>query len=152
MNGKRTVLFILLGFWVARGFAAGSVPADYQPEAQRLTQAATNSLFGFSRLATMCDTFGPRFTGSKNLESAIDWCLAEMKKDGFLNVRGEEVTVPRWVRGSESIELLLPRRRKMPMLGLGGSIGTPPEGIMADVLVVSGFDDLKNRASEVKGK
>ena len=100
----------------------------------------------------MCDTFGPRFTGSKNLEAAIDWCLAEMKKDGFLNVRGEEVTVPRWVRGSESIELLLPRRREMPMLGLGGSIGTPPEGIMADVLVVSGFDDLKNRASEVKGK
>ena len=152
MNVKRTVLFILLGFWVARGFAAGSEPADYQPEAQRLTQAATNSLFGFSRLATMCDTFGPRFTGSKNLEAAIDWCLAEMKKDGFLNVRGEEVTVPRWVRGSESIELLLPRRREMPMLGLGGSIGTPPEGIMADVLVVSGFDDLKNRASEVKGK
>ena len=68
-----------------------------------------------------------------------------MKKDGFLNVRGEEVTVPRWVRGSESIELLLPRRRELPMLGLGGSVGTPPEGIMADVLVVTGFDDLKNR-------
>ena len=87
MNWKRTLLFIPLGFGVAYGFAAGSEPVDYRPEAQRLTQAATNSLFGFSRLATMCDTFGPRFTGSKNLEEAIDWCLAEMKKDGFLNVR-----------------------------------------------------------------
>ena len=145
MNWKRTLLFIPLGFGVAYGFAAGSEPVDYRPEAQRLTQAATNSLFGFSRLATMCDTFGPRFTGSKNLEEAIDWCLAEMKKDGFLNVRGEEVTVPRWVRGSESIELLSPRRRELPMLGLGGSVGTPPEGIMAEVLVVTGFDDLKNR-------
>ena len=152
MNLQRLFLFLSLGLVVATGFAAGSAPADYQPEAQRLTQAATNSLFGFSRLATMCDTFGPRFTGSKNLESAIDWCLAEMIKDGFLNVRGEEVTVPRWVRGSESIELLLPRRREMPMLGLGGSVGTPPEGIMADVLVVTGFDDLKNRTPEVKGK
>lgn len=152
MNWKRTLLFIPLGFGVAYGFAAGSEPVDYRPEAQRLTQAATNSLFGFSRLATMCDTFGPRFTGSKNLEEAIDWCLAEMKKDGFLNVRGEEVTVPRWVRGSESIELLSPRRRELPMLGLGGSVGTPPEGIMAEVLVVTGFDDLKNHASEAKGK
>ncbi|RTZ71883.1 MAG: peptidase M28 family protein, partial [Candidatus Neomarinimicrobiota bacterium] len=99
MNLQRLFLFLSLGLVVATGFAAGSAPADYQPEAQRLTQAATNSVFGFSRLTTLCDTFGPRFTGSKNLESAIDWCLAEMKKDGFQHVRGEEVIVPRWVRG-----------------------------------------------------
>ena len=117
-----------------------------------MTQAATNSVFGFTRLATMCDTFGPRFTGSKNLEDAIDWCLTEMKKDGFKNVRGEAVKVPRWVRGSESVEMISPRYRKLPMLGLGGSIGTPKEGITAEVLVVSGFDDLKKRAAEAKGK
>ena len=100
----------------------------------------------------MCDTFGPRFTGSKNLEDAIDWCLAEMKKDGFKNVRGEAVRVPRWVRGKESAEMIAPRHRKLPMLGLGGSIGTPKEGITAEVLVVSGFDELKKRAAEAKGK
>ena len=152
MNLKRLLLCLPFGLAAAGAFAAGSTPADYQPEAQRLTQAATNSLFGFTRLATMCDTFGPRFTGSKNLESAIDWGLAEMKHDGFQNVRGEEVIVPRWVRGNESVELLSPRRRTLPMLGLGGSVGTPPGGITADVLVVTGFDDLKNRVAEAKGR
>ncbi len=152
MNLKRLLLCLPFGLALAGAFAAGRVPADYQPEAQRLMHAATNSLFGFTRLATMCDTFGPRFTGSKNLESAIDWCLAEMKNDGFQNVRGEEVIVPRWVRGNESVELLSPRRRKLPMLGLGGSVGTPPEGITADVLVVTGFNDLKNRVAEAKGR
>ena len=152
MNLKRLLLCLPFGLALAGVFAAGRVPADYQPEAQRLMHAATNSLFGFTRLATMCDTFGPRFTGSKNLESAIDWCLAEMKNDGFQNVRGEEVIVPRWVRGNESVELLSPRRRKLPMLGLGGSVGTPPEGITADVLVVTGFNDLKNRVAEAKGR
>ena len=152
MNLKRLLLCLPFGLASAGAFAAGSTPADYQPEAQRLIQAATNSLFGFTRLATMCDTFGPRFTGSKNLESAIDWCLAEMKHDGFQNVRGEEVIVPRWVRGNESVELLSPRRRTLPMLGLGGSVGTPPGGITADVLVVTGFDDLKNRIAEAKGR
>ena len=152
MNLKRLLLCLPFGLASAGAFAAGSTPADYQPEAQRLIQAATNSLFGFTRLATMCDTFGPRFTGSKNLESAIDWCLAEMKNDGFQNVRGEEVIVPRWVRGNESVELLSPRRRKLPMLGLGGSVGTPPGGITADVLVVTGFNDLKNRVAEAKGR
>jgi carboxypeptidase Q len=38
------------------------------------------------------------------------------------------------------------------MLGLGGSIGTPPEGITADVLVVRTFAELSNRVSEAKGK
>jgi len=152
MNLKRLLLCLPFGLALAGAFAAGRVPADYQPEAQRLMHAATNSLFGFTRLATMCDTFGPRFTGSKNLESAIDWCLAEMKNDGFQNVRGEEVIVPRWVRGNESVELLSPRHRKLPMLGLGGSVGTPPGGITADVLVVTGFNDLKNRVAEAKGR
>ncbi len=134
------------------GFTAGNLPSDYTPESQRLIQVATNSVFGFSRLAALCDKFGPRFTGTKNLEDAIDWCLSEMEKDGFKNVRGEEVIVPRWVRGNESVELIQPRSRKLPMLGLGGSVGTPPEGITADVLVVSGFDDLKKRSEEAKGK
>ena len=149
---QRVWILLAFGFGVAGGLAAGNTPDDYQAEAQRLTQAATNSVFGFARLAEMCDTFGPRFTGSKNLEDAIDWCLAEMKKDGFNNVRGEEVKVPRWVRGKESVEMISPRYRKLPMLGLGGSIGTPKEGIMAELLVVSGFDELKKRATEAKGK
>ena len=103
MKFTKLIFFAALGLGAADAFAAGDSPKDYQLEAQRLTQAATNSLFGFTRLATMCDTFGPRFTGSKNLEDAIDWCLAEMKKDGFKNVRGEAVRVPRWVRGRESV-------------------------------------------------
>jgi hypothetical protein len=34
----------------------------------------------------------------------------------------------------------------MPILGLGRSIGTPPEGILGEVFVVSSFDDLKANA------
>jgi carboxypeptidase Q len=124
--------------------------ADEVPD--KLMEAETNSDFAYQRLARLCDTFGPRFSGTTNLEAAIDWALAQMKTDGLENVHGEEVMVPHWVRGAESAELLEPRTRRLPMLGLGGSIATPPEGITAEVLVVKSFADLTGRAGEAAGK
>src|SRR5208282_2942691 len=126
--------------------------SGYQSSAGRLIRAATETDFAFRRLAELCDRFGPRFSGTTNLEAAIDWALAQMKSDGLENVHGEEAMVPHWVRGAESAELLEPRTRRLPMLGLGGSIATPPEGITAEVLVVRSFADLTERAAEATNK
>jgi carboxypeptidase Q len=48
--------------------------------------------------------------------------------------------------------MILPRARALPMLGLGGSIATPPGGIRAELIVVSSFDELERRADEAQGK
>ena len=50
------------------------------------------------------------------------------------------------------MELISPRPEILAGPGLGGSIGTPPEGIRAEVLVVESFADLEARASEAEGK
>ncbi len=75
-----------------------------------------------------------------------------MKRDGLQKVRGEQVMVPRWVRGEERADIISPRAAPLPMLALGGSIGTPPNGITAEVLVVSSFDDLSAKAAKARGK
>lgn len=126
--------------------------ASPEAGAQQLITAATTSTNAYTRLGYLCDIFGPRFSGSTNLESAIDWILAEMKRDGFQNVRGEPVMVPRWVRGTESAEILSTRRQSLPMLGLGGSIATPTNGITAPVLVVKSFEELTNRRTDAIGR
>jgi carboxypeptidase Q len=125
---------------------------QFAPVAERLIAAATADSAAWNRLAELTDTYGHRFSGSASLEQAIDWVIAQMKADGLQNVRGEPVMVPRWVRGHESAELLAPRYLKLPMLGLGGSSGTPAGGITAEVLVVTSFDDLQARAAEARGK
>jgi carboxypeptidase Q len=149
LDMKRLIYPICIAAWLGLACAPFRQPAS---PTQQLIGAATNSDFAWQRLARMCDTFGPRFSGTTNLEAAIDWVLDEMRQDGLDNVHGEEVAVPHWVRGEESAELLEPRLRKLPMLGLGGSIATPPDGITAEVLVVRSLSDLHERAREAVGK
>src|SRR4026207_2045333 len=104
----------------------------YRDVAARMIGDALSSTFAWDRLALMGDTFGHRLSGSKGLEDAIQWAVAEMKKDGLENVHTEPVTVPHWVRGRESAEITSPRQRPLVMLGLGNSIGTPADGVDAE--------------------
>ncbi len=130
-----------------------SVEKQYGATAERIIGAAlADSGAAWDRLARFTDYSGNRFTGSAALERGIDWVLAEMKKDGLDSVHGEPAMVPHWVRGKESVTMVQPRIANLPMLGLGGSIGTPQGGITAQVMVVSTFDELTRRASEAKGK
>jgi len=149
---SRLVLSLALLVAVPRIVPAQAVADQYRATAARIIARATQDSAAWNRLATLTETFGSRFSGSEPLERAIDWVLAEMKRDGLDNVRGEPAMVPHWVRGAESAELVEPRRQPLPMLGLGGSIATPPGGITADVMVVTSYDDLKARAAEAKGK
>jgi carboxypeptidase Q len=125
---------------------AQAAPAD------RLIDAALKDSTDWNRFAEMVDTFGNRPAGSASLERAIDWIVAQMKKDGLENVHTEPVMVPHWVRGRESATLLAPHRAPLHMLGLGRSVGTPAGGITAPVLVVSDFADLHAHAARAKGK
>lgn len=130
----------------------GALPEPLLKDLDRLVGSITNSTAGWQRLATLCDTFGSRFTGSTNLEGALDWILGQLNQDGFSNVHGEPVTVPHWVRGEESAELISPRAESLPMLGLGGSIATPRGGITAPVLVVHTMEELRQRKQDAVGK
>ncbi|MEO5580251.1 MAG: M20/M25/M40 family metallo-hydrolase [Gemmatimonadaceae bacterium] len=132
--------------------SATPIADGYRAVANRLIDAALADSAAWNRTARLTDTFGHRLSGSQSLESALDWILAQMKGDGLENVRGEPVTVPRWVRGEESVVLVRPRAQKLNMIGLGRSVGTPRGGITAPVLVVTSFADLDARASQAKGK
>ena len=150
----RTALILVAAVIAASPTAAAQQPieAATRAAADRLIDAALADSAAWNRIALLTDTFGPRFTGTPALERAIDWVLAEMRRDSLENVRGEPVQVPNWNRGVESLELRSPRRTMLRMLGLGGSIGTPARGITAPVLVVTSYDDLKARAAEARGK
>ena len=143
--------FASLFFFISTSIAE-TIPEKYQDVADKLISASLSDSTAYNRLAYICDTFGPRLSGSKNLENAIDWVLAEMEKDGLSNVHGERVKVPVWIRGKESAKLIKPFAKDLAILGLGGSISTPRQGICREVIVVDSFEELEQRKDEVRGK
>jgi carboxypeptidase Q len=125
---------------------------SYRETARRIIAESTSSRFAWERLAELGDTFGHRLSGSASLEAAIEWTAAQMKQDGLEHVRLDPVMVPHWVRGAESLEITAPHPGSLAMLGLGNSVGTPAEGITADLLIVKSFRELDSAGDQARGR
>lgn len=138
-------LTLLMCVSVAAVSTAQPLTETYRETAAKIIDAALTDTGGYEKLSYLCDRFGNRLSGSAALEQAIVWAAAQMKKDGLEHVVTPAVKVPHWVRGKESAELTGPVHKPLHMSGLGGSIGTRKDGITAEVLSVSSFDDLEAR-------
>ena len=140
-------------FAACAGAQGPSLAVTYKPAADKLISASLSDGEGYANLAYLCDHIGKRISGSEPLARAIVWATDLMKKDGLQNVHTQAATVPHWVRGRESGEIVAPVTKPLHMLGLGMSVGTPPGGITAEVVVVPDFAALdKLGAAGVRGK
>jgi carboxypeptidase Q len=154
----RTVLALALFVTLALATTQRSVYGSnstwldaYREPASRLIGEALSDTFAWRRLSVLTDTIGNRLSGSPQLEQAVQWALEEMKRDGLENVHAEPAMVPKWIRGAESAEIVEPSHHSIVMLGLGGSVATPPEGIEAELMVVRSFEELDTNASRANG-
>lgn len=107
---------------------------------------------GYETLAHLTDDIGPRLSGSKGAEQAVQWTTQRFR-DWGIDVRNERVMVPHWVRGVETAKLVSHNDRTIIVTALGGSVATPAAGITADVVEVSSFDELATLGREkIRGK
>ncbi|HJW09336.1 MAG TPA: M20/M25/M40 family metallo-hydrolase [Holophagaceae bacterium] len=148
---------ILIPLFLASGLA-GQVPADISAVLAkgaelrpRIAQEAKQSGAAYRKLADLCDLAGNRLSGSPGLARAVALVQEQLRAEG-LTVWTEPVKVPHWVRGRESAEMTAPLPARLGMLGIGSSVGTPRDGITAEVLVVGSFEELEKRSAEAKGR
>lgn len=144
---------------ISSSFAHDDSPASTQPvskhyeeQAKKIIDAALAGNDAWKKMEELCDGIGHRLSGSPSLERAVAWAVATMKADGQENVRAEKVMVPKWVRGEESLAMIEPYRYSLVMFGLGGSVGTPAEGITAEVLVVADEKELEAAGEKARGR
>jgi carboxypeptidase Q len=127
-------------------------------ELKKLQQSALKSNYAYEQTAYLTNNIGPRLSGSPQAARAVEYVAAEMRKLG-LRVQLQELKVPHWVRGEERAELIQfegmakDTTQKIVLTALGGSVPTPPNGLVAEVVVVDDFDELQKLGRRnVEGK
>lgn len=137
---------VLLGAALPDARTAAAEPAG--PAAA----AADTTTFAWHALTDLCDLVGGRVAGSPEMARAVDWAVATLRAAGFDSVWTEPVTVPVWRRGREWARCTAPFEFDLHACALGLSDGTGPDGLEAELLVVSSFDELELRGEEARGR
>jgi hypothetical protein len=108
-----------------------------------LREEALRSNLAYQLLESLTTEVGPRLAGTPGDLAAVAWSRRKFTELEFSNIRTPEVIVPRWVRGEASLDVLAPFPQNMVTLALGGSIGTPDEGIVAPIAMVRDIPALQ---------
>lgn len=110
----------------------------------------------YQLLDELCNDIGARLSGSEGAEKAVQWGKKVMEAYGFDRVYLQEVMVPHWERGDkEQVHILNTSDGivELNALAIGGSVGTPPEGITAEVIEVHSLDEVEELGREkIEGK
>ncbi|MDZ7290086.1 MAG: M20/M25/M40 family metallo-hydrolase [candidate division KSB1 bacterium] len=108
------------------------------------------------RLLAELTKLGPRLSGSPQAAAAVEWSRHAMQRLGFQNVRLQEIMVPHWERGpieeAAIINSNIVGTVPLTVCALGGSIATPEMGIVAEVVEVKSFEELKALGKKAEGK
>ena len=138
--------------WTAPPQASAADQLNFPPlllqQLSAIKAAALNDDYAYRQVAHLTEDIGPRPSGSPQAHAAAEYVAGELRKLG-LEVRLQPVTVPHWVRGAETAALVeYPgmvegTMQKIVLTALGGSSSTPADGLTADVVAVSTFEELQ---------
>ncbi|MEQ6166356.1 M28 family peptidase [Ekhidna sp. MALMAid0563] len=110
----------------------------------------------YENLRYLCKEIGHRLSGSPEAAAAVEFTKQLMESYGFDTVYLQPVMVPHWVRGKKEVVRALDSEKhgtfEMNALALGNSVGTGPDGVLAEVVEVSGIDEVNKLGKKVEGK
>lgn len=154
MHKKRPFLLYLIVTGLL--FTASSLSAQ-KPDAiiRSIFDEALTDRTAYNELEYLCKNTKGRLPGSPAAAEAVEYTRQQLIRAGADTVWLQKVQVPGWERGKESCTILSPvlGNADLSITALGLSIGTDEDGIIAGVVEVKGFDDLKKLGRDaIQGK
>jgi hypothetical protein len=134
---------IWLTVFIALCVGATQAAADpLRSGAEAVRDRALKDPTAYNYVESLSVEVGPRLAGSEAAARARDWAVVKLTSLGFAKVHVEPFPITAWLRGPEDAEIVSPRPQKLAIIGLGGSVPTPPEGVEGDVALFHTYADL----------
>jgi len=124
--------------------AATGLDAKAISTAESLRERAMAGSEAWSVVESLTTEVGPRLAGTEADARAVAWAEAKFKAMGFDKVYLEPVTFPVWLRHHERAEVLSPFPQPLVITALGGSIGTGPTPLEAEVVEFADLAALRD--------
>lgn len=120
-----------------------------------ISKEILNSGKSYTELHELTKNIGHRLSGSESYEKAVKWAEQKLRDAGADKVWLQEVMIPVWVRGKESLQIKSSngKWKNLKMLSLGNSEGTGGKDVSGEVIMVRSMDEYEKLSPEkVKDK
>lgn len=147
----KKLLFIsfLLPFFLQAQFQKDSI------QFKKISDEILMNSNAYENLRELTKGIGNRLSGSANYELAVKWAEEKLKEAGAEKIWLQEVKVPVWVRGEETLNVQIGNKswQNINFLSLGNSHGTNGKDLEADVIMVNSLEEFGKLSShQVKDK
>ncbi|KUJ52885.1 M20/M25/M40 family metallo-hydrolase [Chryseobacterium sp. JAH] len=121
----------------------------------RISTEILNKGKAYNELRDLTKNIGHRLSGSEAYEKSVKWAEQKLKEAGADKVWLQEVMIPVWERGKESLQVKMNdgKWKSLKMLSLGNSEGTQGKDVSGEIIMVKSFAEYeKLPAEKVKDK
>ncbi|MBP1164367.1 hypothetical protein JOE44_001251 [Chryseobacterium sp. PvR013] len=137
------------------GMAAFGQSKEDSIQFRKISTEILNNGKGYTELRELTKNIGHRLSGSEAYEKSVKWAEQKLRDAGADKVWLQEVMVPVWVRGKESLHIQASngKWKSLKMLSLGNSEGTGGKDISGEIIMVKSMEEYdKLPAEKVKDK
>ncbi|MDR6461797.1 M28 family peptidase [Chryseobacterium sediminis] len=122
---------------------------------KKISTEILNNGKGYNELRELTKTIGNRLSGSEAYEKSVQWAAQKLRDAGADKVWLQDVMIPVWVRGKESLHIQTSngKWKSIKMLSLGNSEGTNGKDISGEIIMVKSLEEYDQLPEEkVKDK
>jgi len=122
---------------------------------KKISTEILNNGKGYTELRELTKNIGHRLSGSEAYEKSVKWAEQKLRDAGADKVWLQEVMIPVWERGKESLNIKTSngKWKSLKMLSLGNSEGTGGKDVSGEIIMVKSMEEYdKLTAEKVKDK
>lgn len=137
------------------GMAAFGQSKEDSVQFSKISTEILNNGKGYTDLKDLTKNIGHRLSGSPAYEKSVKWAEQKLREAGADKVWLQEVMVPVWTRGKESLQIKTSdgQWKNLKMLSLGNSEGTGGKDVSGEIIIVKSMEEYdKLPADQVKDK